>query len=143
MSTKPFVYQDPFPLAHDDTEYYLLSKEHVSVAEFDGQPVLKVEPQALTLLAQQAFHDAAFMLRVSHQQQVASILLDPEASENDKYVALQFLRNSEIAAKGILPTCQDQQDTERQEGDEPGPPRDVDADDAFYQRQGQQVRCQR
>ncbi len=107
MSTKPFVYQDPFPLAHDDTEYYLLSKEHVSVAEFDGQPVLKVEPQALTLLAQQAFHDAAFMLRVSHQQQVASILLDPEASENDKYVALQFLRNSEIAAKGILPTCQD------------------------------------
>ncbi|HBY0000720.1 TPA: fumarate hydratase, partial [Klebsiella variicola] len=55
MSTKPFVYQDPFPLAHDDTEYYLLSKEHVSVAEFDGQPVLKVEPQALTLLAQQAF----------------------------------------------------------------------------------------
>ncbi len=56
MSTKPFVYQDPFPLAHDDTEYYLLSKEHVSVAEFDGQQVLKVEPQALTLLAQQAFH---------------------------------------------------------------------------------------
>lgn len=106
MSTKPFVYQDPFPLAHDDTEYYLLSKEHVSVAEFDGQQVLKVEPQALTLLAQQAFHDAAFMLRVSHQQQVASILLDPEASDNDKYVALQFLRNSEIAAKGVLPTCQ-------------------------------------
>ncbi len=107
MSTKPFVYQDPFPLAHDDTEYYLLSKEHVSVAEFDGQQVLKVEPQALTMLAQQAFHDAAFMLRVSHQQQVASILLDPEASDNDKYVALQFLRNSEIAAKGVLPTCQD------------------------------------
>ncbi len=106
MSTKPFVYQDPFP-AHDDTEYYLLSKEHVSVAEFDGQQVLKVEPQALTLLAQQAFHDAAFMLRVSHQQQVGSILLDPEASDNDKYVALQFLRNSEIAAKGVLPTCRD------------------------------------
>ncbi len=62
-------------------------------------------PEALTLLAQQAFHDAAFMLRVSHQKQVASILLDPEASENDKYVALQFLRNSEIAAKGVLPTC--------------------------------------
>ncbi|PMC19178.1 fumarate hydratase, partial [Klebsiella aerogenes] len=82
MSTKPFVYQDPFPMAHDDTEYYLLSKEHVSVAEFAGQEVLKVEPQALTLLAQQA-------------------------SENDKYVALQFLRNSEIAAKGVLPTCQD------------------------------------
>ncbi|WP_219366238.1 class I fumarate hydratase FumA, partial [Enterobacter chuandaensis] len=97
----------PFPLAHDDTEYYLLTKEHISVAEFDGQEVLKVEPEALTLLAQQAFHDAAFMLRPSHQKQVAAILNDPEASQNDKYVALQFLRNSEIAAKGVLPTCQD------------------------------------
>ena len=107
MSTKPFYYQDPFPLAHDDTEYYLLSREHVSVTEFEGQQILKVEPQALTLLAQQAFHDAAFMLRQAHQQQVATILTDPDASENDKYVALQFLRNSEIAAKGVLPTCQD------------------------------------
>ncbi|WP_333497629.1 class I fumarate hydratase FumA [Kluyvera sp. CHPC 1.2972] len=107
MSNKSFYYQNPFPLSHDDTEYYLLSREHVSVAQFDGQDVLKVEPEALTLLAQQAFHDAAFMLRPSHQKQVAAILSDPEASENDKYVALQFLRNSEIAAKGVLPTCQD------------------------------------
>ncbi|MBJ3816770.1 fumarate hydratase [Shimwellia pseudoproteus] len=107
MSTKPFYYQNPFPLTGDDTEYYLLSKEYVSVADFDGQQMLKVEPQALTLLAQRAFHDAAFMLRPAHQQQVAAILADPDASENDKYVALQFLRNSEIAAKGVLPTCQD------------------------------------
>ena len=107
MSNKPFFYQNPFPLSHDDTEYYLLSREHISVAQFDGQDVLKVEPEALTLLAQQAFHDAAFMLRPSHQKQVAAILNDPQASENDKYVALQFLRNSEIAAKGVLPTCQD------------------------------------
>ncbi|MEN0582525.1 MULTISPECIES: class I fumarate hydratase FumA [Kosakonia] len=107
MSNKPFVYQDPFPLAKDDTEYYLLSREYVSVADFDGQQVLKVEPEALTLLAQRAFHDASFMLRPSHQKQVAAILHDPQASENDKYVALQFLRNSEIAAKGVLPTCQD------------------------------------
>ena len=107
MSNKSFYYQNPFPLSHDDTEYYLLSREHVSVVQFDGQDVLKVEPEALTLLAQQAFHDAAFMLRPSHQKQVAAILNDPEASENDKYVALQFLRNSEIAAKGVLPTCQD------------------------------------
>ena len=107
MSNKPFVYQSPFPLAADETEYYLLSKEHVSVADFNGQEMLQVAPEALTLLAKQAFHDAAFMLRTSHQQQVASILLDPEASDNDKYVALQFLRNSEIAAKGVLPTCQD------------------------------------
>ncbi|MCR3757121.1 MAG: fumarase B [Sodalis sp. Ppy] len=107
MLNTPFYYQDPFPLTHDETEYYLLSREYVSVADFEGQGVLKIELQALTLLAQQAFHDAAFMLRPAHQQQVAAILDDPQASENDKYVALQFLRNSEIAVKGILPTCQD------------------------------------
>jgi hypothetical protein len=81
MSNKPFYYQNPFPLAHDDTEYYLLTKEHVSVTEFDGQEVLKVEPEALTLLAQQAFHDAAFMLRPSHQKQVAAILNDPKPAK--------------------------------------------------------------
>ncbi|AOR64045.1 class I fumarate hydratase FumA [Pectobacterium wasabiae] len=107
MSNKPFYYQDPFPLSKDDTEYRLLSSDFVSVAKFEGQDILKIEPAALTLLAQQAFHDASFMLRPAHQQQVADILHDPEASENDKYVALQFLRNSEISAKGILPTCQD------------------------------------
>ncbi|MCY9849024.1 class I fumarate hydratase FumA [Pectobacterium colocasium] len=107
MSNKPFYYQDPFPLSKDDTEYRLLSSDFVSVAQFEGQDILKIEPAALTLLAQQAFHDASFMLRPAHQQQVADILSDPEASENDKYVALQFLRNSEISAKGILPTCQD------------------------------------
>jgi fumarate hydratase class I len=107
MSKKPFYYQNPFPLAKDETEYYLLTKDHVSVSEFEGQEILKVAPEGLTLLAQQAFYDASFLLRTSHKQQVASILADPEASENDKYVALQFLRNSEIAAKGVLPTCQD------------------------------------
>ncbi|KAA3668938.1 class I fumarate hydratase FumA [Pectobacterium carotovorum] len=107
MSNKPFYYQDPFPLSKDDTEYRLLSSDFVSVAQFEGQDILKIDPAALTLLAQQAFHDASFMLRPAHQQQVADILHDPEASENDKYVALQFLRNSEISAKGILPTCQD------------------------------------
>ncbi|WP_027712972.1 class I fumarate hydratase FumA [Dickeya chrysanthemi] len=107
MSNKPFYYQDPFPLAKDKTEYRLISSDFVSVSQFEGQAILKVDPQGLTLLAQQAFHDASFLLRPSHQQQVADILLDPEASENDRYVALQFLRNSEIAAKGILPTCQD------------------------------------
>ena len=107
MSNKPFYYQDPFPLKKDDTEYYLLTDKHVSVAQFEGEEILKVEPEALTLLAHQAFHDASFMLRTSHQKQVAAILDDPEASANDRYVALQFLRNSEIAAKGVLPTCQD------------------------------------
>lgn len=100
MSNKPFIYQAPFPMGKDNTEYYLLTSDYVSVADFDGETILKVEPEALTLLAQQAFHDASFMLRPAHQKQVAAILHDPEASENDKYVALQFLRNSEIAAKG-------------------------------------------
>lgn len=107
MSDTPFHYQDPFPLSEDETEYYLLSSDHVSVAQFDGQEVLKVAPEALTLIAQQAFHDTSFLLRTAHQQQVAAILDDPEASQNDRYVALQFLRNSEIASKGVLPTCQD------------------------------------
>jgi fumarate hydratase class I len=78
MSNKPFYYQDPFPLEKDETEYYLLSNDYVSVAEFEGQEVLKVAPQALTLLAKHAFHDASFMLRPAHQQQVADILNDPE-----------------------------------------------------------------
>lgn len=107
MSNKAFYYQEPFPLSKDNTQYRLISSDFVSTAQFEGEEILKVDPQALTLLAQQAFHDASFMLRPAHQQQVADILHDPEASENDKYVALQFLRNSEIAAKGILPTCQD------------------------------------
>lgn len=107
MSDTPFHYQNPFPLSKDDTEYYLLTSDYVSVSQFEGQDVLKVAPEALTLLAQQAFHDTSFLLRTAHQQQVAAILDDPEASQNDRYVALQFLRNSEIASKGVLPTCQD------------------------------------
>ena len=107
MATKPFHYQEPFPMSADKTEYYLLTKDHVSVAEFEGQEILKVEPEALTLLAQHAFRDVEFLLRPEHQAQVASILNEPEASENDKFVALTFLRNAEISAKGILPFCQD------------------------------------
>ena len=104
---KEFKYQETFPLGKDKTEYYLLTKEHVSVSEFDGQEILKVEPEALTVLARAAMRDCSFLLRPAHQAQVAAILADPEASENDKYVALTMLRNAEIAAKGILPFCQD------------------------------------
>ena len=107
MATKPFVYQDPFPMSKDKTSYYLLTKEHVSVASFEGKEVLKVSKEGLTLLAETAFRDVEFLLRPDHQEQVASILTDPEASDNDKFVALTFLRNSEISAKGILPFCQD------------------------------------
>ena len=102
-----FKYAPMFQLGKDETEYYLLTKDYVSVSQFEGQPILKVEPEALTLMAQQAFHDVSFMLRRSHNEQVAKILRDPEASANDKYVALTFLRNAEVACKGQLPLCQD------------------------------------
>ena len=107
MATPPFKYQAPFPMGKDETEYYLLTKEHVSVSEFEGKEILKVDSEGLTKLANAAFRDVAFMLRPEHQKQVAKILSDPEASENDKYVALTFLRNAEVAAKGQLPFCQD------------------------------------
>jgi fumarate hydratase class I len=74
MATPEFVYQDPFPLEKDDTRYRFLSKEHVSVANFDGKEILKIEPQALTNLAKEAFSDVSFLLRTAHLQKVAGIL---------------------------------------------------------------------
>ena len=102
-----FQYREPFPVGEDTTEYYLLTKEHVSTTTFEGKEILKVEAEGLTKLANVAFRDMSFLLRTSHQQQVANILHDPEASENDQYVALTFLRNAEVSAKGQLPFCQD------------------------------------
>lgn len=102
-----FHYEPMFQLGKDETEYYLLTKDYVSVSEFEGKPILKIAPEGLTMMANQAFRDVSFLLRRSHNEQVAKILRDPEASENDKYVALTFLRNAEIAAKGRLPLCQD------------------------------------
>jgi fumarate hydratase class I len=107
MATPEFKYQNPFPLGKDKTEYYLLTKEHVSVGNFEGNEILKVEPEGLTKLARAAMHDLSFMLRPAHNEQVASILSDPEASQNDKAVALTMLLNAEIAAEGQLPFCQD------------------------------------
>ena len=106
-NTPEFKYAPMFQVGKDDTEYRLLSAKGVSTATFEGREILKVTPEALTLLSEQAFHDAEFMLRRAHNEQVAAILKDPEASENDKYVALQFLRNAETAVKGVLPFCQD------------------------------------
>ncbi|KAA6335706.1 Fumarate hydratase class I [termite gut metagenome] len=107
MATPPFKYQTPFPTGKDTTEYYLLTKDYVSTSEFEGKEILKVEAEGLTAMANTAFRDVAFLLRPEHQKQVARILSDPEASENDKYVALTFLRNAEVSAKGLLPFCQD------------------------------------
>jgi len=107
MTVPPFKYQNPFPLGKDETEYYLLTKEGVSTSTFEGREMLKVTPEALTELARTCFRDVAFMLRSEHQKQVAKILTDPEASGNDKFVALTMLQNAEISARGVLPFCQD------------------------------------
>lgn len=107
MPTPPFYYQELFETGSDDTEYRLLTREHVRVESFAGRGVLVVEPEALTLLANQAFHDINFFLRPAHLRQVAAILDDPEASENDRMVALTLLKNADVASAGLLPFCQD------------------------------------
>ena len=108
MATTPeFKYAPMFQTGEDKTEYYLLTKEGVSTSEFEGKTILKVSKEALTQLTNTAFRDVNFLLRRSHNEQVAKILSDPEASDNDRYVALTFLRNAEVACKGVLPFCQD------------------------------------
>jgi len=107
-TTSPsFEYQNLFEIEHDDTKYRLLTKDLVSVGTFDGKDVLKVEPEALAHVSRTALRDCNFFLRPAHLAQVAAILDDPEASENDRYVAMTMLRNAEVAAQGILPFCQD------------------------------------
>ena len=103
MATKPFKYQPMFPLGPDTTEYYKLTDKYVHTENWGGHEFLVIDPEALTVLARQATHDNAFMLRREHNAMVAKILHDPEASENDKFVALTMLRNAEVAAKGQLP----------------------------------------
>ena len=100
-------FHKPFPLGEDATQYRLVTKDHVKVSSFNGQDVLVVEPEGLELLANVAMKDISFMLRPAHLKQVAAILDDPESSDNDRYVALAMLRNAEVAARGILPFCQD------------------------------------
>ncbi len=107
MATKPFKYREMFPLGPDTTEYYHLTSDYVKVENWGGHEFLVVDPEALRVIARQATHDNAFMLRREHNEMVAKILADSEASENDKFVALTMLRNAEVAAKGELPFCQD------------------------------------
>jgi fumarate hydratase class I len=107
MHGKEFRYQDPFPLGPDTAKYRLLTKDGVSVISFEGNDILKVDPAALTFLANQALRDISFLLRAEHNEMVAAILADPEASMNDKGVAIALLRNAEVAARFTLPFCQD------------------------------------
>lgn len=108
MAERSFVYQDPFPLSADQTEYVAIGgTEYVSVEKFGDEEVLKVKPEGLAFLANEAMKAINFTLRPSHLAQVAAILEDEEATENDRMVALMLLKNAEIAARGILPACQD------------------------------------
>jgi len=102
-----FIYQKPYPLSEDTTKYRLLSNEFVSVAEADGRKILKVQPEGLELLAREAFTDVSFFLRANHLEKLAKILQDPEATDNDKFVAYTMLLNQVVSAEGELPTCQD------------------------------------
>lgn len=107
MATKPFHYQKPFELGEDTTRYRLLTKEYVKTEDWNGHEMLVVEPEGLTVLANAATTANSFLLRREHNEMVARILSDPEASDNDRYVALTMLRNADISAKGVLPMCQD------------------------------------
>ena len=102
-----FTYSDLLPLGVDTTKYRLISKAGVSVIKLGDREFLKVEPSALTLLTETAIHDISHYLRTEHLEQLAKILKDPEASANDRFVALDLLKNANIAAGGVLPMCQD------------------------------------
>jgi fumarate hydratase class I len=102
-----FKYQAPFPLEKDTASYRLVTDRYVRTADFEGNRILKIDPEGLTLLAREAMRDVSFLLRPSHNEMVAKILSDPEASPNDRGVAIALLRNAEVAAKFELPTCQD------------------------------------
>ena len=102
-----FFYQEPFPIEKDDTEYQLITKEYVSEVEFDGRKILKIDPKGLELLAERAMTDVSFLLRKTHLEKLAKILDDPEATDNDKFVAYSLLKNAVTAAEGVLPSCQD------------------------------------
>jgi fumarate hydratase class I len=102
-----FEFHKMFPLAHDATPFRKLTGDYVETADFGGQPVVKVRPEALTLLAKTAFRDVSHLLRTGHLKQLRAILDDPEASDNDRFVAYELLKNANIAAGGVLPMCQD------------------------------------
>ncbi|MGE5421267.1 MAG: fumarate hydratase [Chloroflexota bacterium] len=102
-----FIYEKPFQFQEDPTSYRLLTKEFVKTIDLDGRKVLKVDPEGLELLAREAVHDLSFYLRTAHLKKLSSILKDPEATDNDRFVAYIMLRNTVIAAKGDLPWCQD------------------------------------
>ncbi len=106
-SMADFHFQELFELGHDETPYRKLTDQHVSTLKVDGREILKIEPEALTLLAAQAIRDVSHLFRPGHLAQLAKILEDPEASDNDRFVALELMKNANVSAGMILPSCQD------------------------------------
>lgn len=102
-----FLYQDPYPLQKDDTVYKKLTSDYVSVEQYGDRKILKVDPKGLELLAQEASNDVSFLLRTNHLQSLKRIIDDPEATDNDRFVAYNLLQNAVVAAQGQLPSCQD------------------------------------
>ena len=102
-----FQYQEPFPILKDDTQYKKLSSEYLKIEYLGGREILTVDPRALELLAEQALADVSFMLRSSHLQKLRNIIDDPEATDNDRFVAYNLLQNAAVAVEGALPSCQD------------------------------------
>jgi fumarate hydratase class I len=102
-----FNYQDPYPITKDTTEYRKISSEYVTVQKLGDREIVAVDPKGLELLAQEAMTDVSFYLRASHLEKLRAILDDPEATDNDRFVAYNLLQNATIAAEGQLPSCQD------------------------------------
>ena len=106
-----FQFQEIFEFGPDETEYRKLSSDHVSTVEVDGRSILKVDEHALTWLANECMRDISHLFRSGHLAQLRAILDDPESSENDRFVALELLKNANIAAAGVLPTSSEARDS--------------------------------
>ena len=102
-----FHYQEPYPILKDDTQYKKLSSDFVKVEKFGDREILTVDPKGLELLAENALADVSFMLRSSHLEKLRKIIDDPEATDNDRFVAYNLLQNAAVAVEGALPSCQD------------------------------------
>lgn len=102
-----FIYQDPYPILKDDTQYKKLTSEFLKIEKLGERDILTINPKGLELLAQEAMNDVSFMLRTAHLQKLKKILDDPEASDNDRFVAYNLLQNAAVAVAGQLPSCQD------------------------------------
>lgn len=102
-----FIYQDPYPIEKDDTQYKKISSDYVKVEKLGDREILTIDPKGLELLSEVAMNDVSFMLRTKHLQSLANILEDPEATDNDRFVAYNLLQNASVAIEGELPSCQD------------------------------------